>query len=361
MSDSDGPKRGRKKKADTSTDGGQQEPQGEAKPVPGNDAGATPADRPAKPPRNPWAQESADPQQRRSASIDDILRQRPGRMQAALRGESPNWAALALIGVVAAWLSATSIHVLAQGERGIVTTFGRYSDTIGPGLHFTLPWPVQQVLRREVGKDMTTLLPEKEAETLMPTRDGELIDVRLQVRWRVSDFRQFAYAFPDGEAAIRRLADAEIRAAAAEFSFDEIRSGQRQGEMQQRVAGRMQRVLSAMRAGVTIAGVEVTDNKPPVKLAETFKKIGAATDEAAKNHERALTWAAQSRYSAQAEAEAFDRAYAAYQAAPGVWRTRMYYETMDKVLSNNPVVLDGKGGTLPPKPNQPATPAAGGR
>lgn len=293
---------------------------------------------------NPWASGADEPSQRRSANIEDIFRSRGGGGGAgSVRNvPRPAWLGLAVLGVVSAWLLSTSVHVLAQGERAVVSTFGRYAGTIGPGLSFTLPWPVQQVIRRDVGKEVVSALPDKESETLMLTRDGEVIDVRLQVSWRVNDLRAFGNAFPDGEAALRRLADAAIRGAVAELGFDDILSGKRNADLQQRAQARLQRLLDAMKAGITVSAVEVTQARPPAKLAETFKTLETANSEAAKNRENANKWAMQIRYKARVEAQAFDRAYANYRLAPSVWRTRMYHETMDKVLNANTVVVGGQ-------------------
>ena len=363
MSETDGPKRVRKKPAPKG-----QEPHS-ADTVPGEDQAAPaavsdseteilPVAAPTtkgQPSRNPWAGGGDEPSQRRSANIEDIFRSRGGGGGSGMARGAPRpaWFGLALLGLTSAWLLSTSVHVLAQGERAVVTTFGRYAGTLSPGLNFTLPWPVQQVVRRDVGKDMVTLLPDKEAETLMLTSDGEVIDLQLQVTWRVSDLRAFGNAFPDGEAALRRLADAAIRSAVAEVSFDDLLGSKRQAELQQRAQARLQRLLDALKAGVTITSVEVTKTRPPAKLAETFKALETATSDAAKNRETANKWAIKIRYSAQEEAQAFNRAYENYRLAPSVWRTRMYHETMDKVLNANTVGI----GAAP----APAAPAAGGR
>lgn len=344
MSESESPKRRRKK--------------GEDQPADSPETGAelpVPAPPPPEPeaPRNPWLPPAEDgPAQRRSASMEDLLRSRRPLPRGPLKPGSGAILGIAMVGVLSAWLLSSSIHVLAQGERGIVTTFGRYAGTIGPGLNLTLPWPIQAVTRRDVGKELVALLPDKEAETLMLTRDGELIDLRLQVRWRITDLRQFSYALPDGEAALRRLSDSAIRAAVAEMTFDELRSGKRQAELQQRVAQRMQRVLDGWKAGIAISAVEVTSTKPPAKLADTFKKIDTANEEARKNHEVAVAYAGQLEYNAKAKARAFDKAYELYRIAPDVTRSRIYYETLEKVLRNNPVVIGGTatGVALPPPP-----------
>ncbi len=355
MSESESPKRGRKKTPDKPAETPADTPEtGAASPAPEPEPEPEPGP-PSEPeaPRNPWLPPAeAGAAQRRSASMDDLLRSRRPLPRGPLKPGSGAILGFAMVGVVSAWLLSSSIHVLAQGERGVVTTLGRYAGTVGPGLNLTLPWPIQAVTRREVGKELVALLPDKEAETLMLTRDGELIDVRLQVRWRITDLRQFTYALPDGEAALRRLADSAIRGAVAEMTFDELRGGKRQAELQQRVAQRMQRVLDAWKAGITVSGIELTAANPPARLADTFKKIGTAGAEARKNHEVAVTYAGQLKYNAEAKARAFDKAYELYRIAPDVTRSRIYYETMEKVLRNNPVVIGGTGTgvSLPPPP-----------
>lgn len=353
MSEPEGPKRGRKKAApkgqepqDAAAAPGVEQAAEQATPSPDTAAGPAPvadAAVPGEKPRNPWASGTEEPAQRRSANIDDIFRSRGGGGSGPARGvPKPAWLGLAALGVVSAWLLSTSVHVLAKGERAAVSTFGRHAGTLAPGLNFTLPWPIQQVVRRDIGTEMITLLPAKEAETLMLTRDGEVIDVRLQVSWRVNDLRAFGNAFPDGEAALRRLADAAIRGAVAEAGFDDIRGGKRTADLQQRAQQRLQSLLDAMKAGITVSAMTVTQARPPAKLAETFKTLETVSSDAAKNREAANSWANNIRYSAQVEARAFDRAYANYRLAPGVWRTRMYHETMDKVLNANTVVVGGQ-------------------
>lgn len=351
MSESESPKRGRKKTPDKPAEAPADNPET-------GTASSTPAAEPSPPPepeapRNPWLPTAEEgPAQRRSASMEDLLRSRRPLQRGPLKPGSGAILGIAMVGVLSAWLLSSSIHVLAQGERGVVTTFGRYAGTIGPGLNLTLPWPIQAVTRREVGKELVALLPDKEAETLMLTRDGELIDLRLQVRWRITDLRQFTYAMPDGEAALRRLADSTIRGAVAEMTFDELRGGKRQAELQQRVAQRMQRVLDAWKAGISVSGIEVTATNPPARLADTFKKIATAGEDSRKNHEAAIAYAGQVKYRAEIEARAFDRAYELYRIAPDATRARIYYETIEKVLRNNPVTIGGTGtgAALPPPP-----------
>lgn len=303
-------------------------------------------------PKNPWLGQDEDPRPRRSASIEDILRQRPGgagRFKAS-------WISLLLAGLVAAWIAASSVHVLERDERALVLTMGRYSHTIGPGLSLTLPWPLQSVIRRNVGADQLTVVPDKDGETLMPTRDGELIDIGFRVRWQVTDLKAFAFNLPEGEAAIRRLADAQVRAAVAELPFSATFDGDRRGQLQLSAAQRTQRVLDAWHAGVKVVSIELVRVAPPAQLADAFQKITKAREEARRQHDNDEAWRQQELGNARSEAAEFEEVYAQYKIAPAVTRTRMYYETIEKILRANPVVV---GGTAPVNAPPPTSKPAG--
>lgn len=308
---------------------------------------------------NPWLSPVEETPQRRSPRMEDILR-RSGSTFPDRFGGNALWL-IGALGLVSAWLLSTSIHVLGPDDRGIVTTLGRHAGMVGPGTTLTLPWPIQQVAIREVGKEQVLLMPDKEAETLMLARDGELIDVRALVRWNVSDLKAFTYATTDSEAALRRLADSTVRAAVAELSFDELRSGKRQAEVQQRAAGRLQRVLDAWRAGIKVGGIELTATNPPARLAETFKKVDEASEDARKNHEAAIAYAARVRYSADTDSASFDKALEQYRIAPAVTRERIYYETIERVLRNNPVQIGGSGPAIAAPPSEKAQTAQEGQ
>jgi membrane protease subunit HflK len=249
--------------------------------------------------------------------------------------------------------------MLERDEGALVMTLGRHTSTLGPGVSLTLPWPLQTIERRKIGTDIMTMVPENEGESLMPTRDGELIDVSFRIRWRVKDFPAFAFNLPEGEAAIRRLADAQVRAAIAELPFDATFGGDKRALVQQRAAERTQRVLDAWRAGVTVVGIELVRVGPPARLAEVFQKVKEARDTARKEAENSEAWRQEELRLARREAAEFDEIYTRYKIAPEITRSQMYYETIERILRANPLIVGGAApmGAPPPSP----APAAGGK
>jgi membrane protease subunit HflK len=328
--------------------------------APAGDGGAEDevADKDGSPgrPLNPWLPPTGTEQERRSASIDDIFRQRarlrPGKGGPAGR----NWAPLVLAGLIAAWIGGTSVHVLGKGEQGLVTSFGRYDRTIGPGPTLTLPWPAQAVAVRNTARIEETVLPAKDGENLMLTRDRQLVDLSAKLRWRIADLRRFSYGSADTPALIARLADGQVHAAVAEQRFDDLIEGQRRAELQQLVGARSQAALDALGLGVRVEGVEVIRAVPPQKLTQAFHKVGEARDAAREQVAKANGEAQKALRDATAEAARFESVYVQYQAAPEITRKRAYYETMERVLGNNgKVVIGGSGATVTVLP--PALPA----
>lgn len=298
-------------------------------------------------PHNPWLNQEPDPRPRRSANIDDIFRHGTGG-GANLR---PRWIGAIVGGILAAWIAASSVHLLERDEQALVMTLGRNTAVIGAGLHLTLPWPLQTLIRRDLGTDTLTVVPEKDGETLMPTRDGELIDVGFRVRWQVTDLKAFAFNLPEGEAAIRRLADAQVRAAVAELPFAATYDGDKRGQLQLAAAQRMQKVLDTWHAGVKVVNIELVRVAPPARLADTFQKITKAREEARKRHDSDEAWRQQELGNARSEAAEFEEVYAQYKIAPAVTRTRMYYETIERILRANPVTVGGAAPVNAPPPS----------
>ena len=347
-------------------DGSQEQPgagEGDGAPAggsgaPADEAGDTPADPPAaKPgssgPRNPWAPAGEAPP-RRSASIEDIFRGRkPGQKSGGggfgggpgnlfnlpLRPDGKSWTPLIAAGMVALWLLVTTSHQLGSTEEGIVTTFGKYSRTIGPGMSFTLPWPVQTVNVADVTSIRRDSIPDGEAEKLMLTSDQNLVDFSYLVRWNIKNLKLYTFQLDDPDNTVREVAEAAMRASVSEVPLNDVMGGAGRSEIELAVRQRMQAILDAYHAGVLIQGVDIKKADPPAKVIAAFQQVTVAQQGAQRDKSNAQAFAQQVIARAQGDAAAFDKVYAQYKLAPEVTRRRMYYETMERVLSANDKVV----------------------
>ncbi|MBV1917193.1 MAG: protease modulator HflK [Sphingomonadaceae bacterium] len=321
------------------------------------DGGESPggAGEPVSGPKNPWSPPGGNAPPRRAANIEDIFRAR-GQQRGGggggggsfprlpQRPDGKSWFPIIAGAITLLWLGASTIHMVGPKEKGLVTTFGKYSRTIDPGISLTMPWPVQNVDIADVTSIKRYTIPEGEAEKLMLTSDQNLVDLSYLVRWNIKDLKLFRFRLSDPQEAVRQVAEAAMRSSIAEVPLDEALSGAGRGAVEQSVRERMQRILDYYRAGVRIQGVEIKKADPPEKVIGAFQQVTAAQQDAQRARSNARAWAQQLLARAQGDSAAFDKVYHEYKLAPGVTKRRMYYETMERVLNKNQkVIMEGKG------------------
>lgn len=251
------------------------------------------------------------------------------------------WGVIALLVL---WLL-TSFHRIAPEERGVVTRFGRYSHTLGPGIGLTLPTPVDRVQKVDVGNIRNIDLGSRQVETLMLTGDQNIIDIAYSVRWKIRDPEQYLFEIAQPEDTIREVAESAMRAVVARVTLDQA-MGEARGQIENQVQDVMQRVLDSYQAGVTIQGIAIKQADPPAEVNEAFKDVTAAQQQAQSYINQANAYATQLTQRAQGEAAAFDKVYEQYRLAPDVTRRRMYYETMEQVLQRvDKTIIEAPGVT----------------
>ena len=329
-------------------------------------------------PRNPWLPGGGSEERgRRSANIEDIFRQRGPegpkrrfggpdgpkfRLPAGPGGRS--WFPIALGLIVLVWIGVSSVHFIQPREQAIVTTFGKYSSTLQPGTNMTLPWPIQNVAVENVSEIRSIRIPDGTAEKLILTGDQNLVDLSYLIRWSIKDLKQFQFQLADPEETLREVGEAAMRASTAEHELDSVLSGAGRADIELAVRSRMQAILDAYRSGIAVQGIQILKTDPPERVVEAFKDVSAAQQDANTAMNQARTYEQQLLAKAQGDAAAFDKIYEQYRLAPEVTRRRLYYETMESVLSRTDKTILESNGVTPYLPlpevrrraQQPATP-----
>ncbi|MFN3475650.1 MAG: protease modulator HflK [Blastomonas sp.] len=309
-------------------------------------------------PRNPWQPAGASPTGGRKASnIEELFKRRGGGGGGGFGGggfgglpRRPNgksYLPIAIGLIFVLWLLLTSIHRVGPQERGVVSLFGSYSRTLEPGIALTLPSPLESFQAVDVQNIRTIDIPTAGAqENLILTGDQNLVDLAYSVRWTINDPTLYLFQLADPEATIREAAEAAMRASVAEVTLDDA-IGPGRIEVEQKVEQRMKELLDSYRSGIQVQGVAIKKADPPEAVNEAFKAVSAAQQEAQTFLNEARAYAQQLTAAAQGEAAAFDKVYEEYRMAPDVTRRRMYYETMERVLSKLDKTIIETGNVVP--------------
>lgn len=329
---------------------------GRGKGEPDGDSGQGPGNGP----RNPWSQPpgSQRPKGPRGSSAMDQFSEMlrgvgggGGNSDGGSGGGGPNFGGwptirLGLIFLAALWIFFTCVWRIAPQERGIVTTFGAYSRTLESGIGLTLPWPIERVKKLDVTNIRTLTIPNGTGTNFVLTGDQNIIDLDYSVRWSISDPELYEFQIVDQEKTIRDVADSAMRATISLVSKVDSISAQR-GGIEKEVERRMRAILQGYRAGIRVEGVAISRTDPPQEVNDAFKAVTAAQQEAQSMINNANAVAQQVKQRAIGEATAFDKVYEQYRLAPGVTRRRMYYETMEEVLSKIDKTIVETGGVTP--------------
>lgn len=321
----------------------------------GSDGGDGSGDKPGGP-RNPWLP-SGGGDKPRSAKIEDIFKKRgpegprrggggggPPNFRMPQRPGGKSWTPVIIFFVAIAWLAMSSVHFVQPKEQGIVTTLGKYSSTLEPGTGITWPWPIQNVDVEQVSTIRVDRIPEGGEQKLILTGDQNLVDLSYLIRWNIKDLKQYRFQLADPDETVKEVAEAAMRASVAERTLDETFSGAGRAEIEQRVRTRMQAILDAYRSGIAVQGVEIAKTDPPAEVNEAFKDVTVAEQDADAAVNTARGTAQQILERAQGETIAFDKVYEEYRQAPEVTRRRLYYETMERVLSQTDKTIVESGG-----------------
>ena len=166
----------------------------------------------------------------------------------------------------------------------------------------------------------------------MLTGDQNLLDIAYSVRWNIRTPELYLFQLAQPDETIREVAESAMRAVVSQVT-PQRRDGRPPREIEAQVVENMQRILDCYRSGIQVQGIAIKQADPPDEVNDAFKEVTAAQQDAQSYINRPTPIRSSSGQKAQGEATAFDKVYEQYRLAPDVTRRRMYYETMEQVLS----------------------------
>jgi membrane protease subunit HflK len=231
---------------------------------------------------NPWEPQGASSGRTRGPSLEEIFR-RGGGKGGGFGGLPPRangkswWPMIGLGGLIAIWILWTSIHRLDQQEEGVVTFFGKYSRTVGSGISFTLPAPIEQMQKVDALQVRTTSIgsASSKSENLVLTKDQNLMDIAFDIRWSIKSPELYLFQLDDPKATVQEVGESAMRAELANFDYNEA-VGVARGTIEGQVKQRMQAILDEYRSGVAISSISIRQSDPPEEVKAAFREVNSA-------------------------------------------------------------------------------------
>ena len=176
---------------------------------------------------------------------------------------SPGVIVLIVVLVVAVITLAKSVIVIRQAEKGIVERFGKYKETLEPGLKFLVPFMDSLVSRIDMRETVLDIAPQS-----VITKDNVAVTIDAVIYYFVTDAKAIRYEVANFFAAVSKLAQTNIRNVVGEMSLDESLSSR------ERINTALTDTLDEAtdKWGVKITRVEVKEIEPPRDIADAMSK-----------------------------------------------------------------------------------------
>ncbi|MBC2602323.1 FtsH protease activity modulator HflK [Puniceicoccus vermicola] len=266
-----------------------------------------------------------------------------------------------LIGLVLA----TSFHQVDADEEGVLLRFGKQVKTVGPGLQFHLPYPIDKMVKvktRRVdvqefgyrsGPGGRITESGYDDESSMLTGDLNIVLAGWDVQFSRENPEQFLFNVKDPIATLRDISQSVMREIMGDRASIPILTIGR-AEIQERVRKLIQAQADQFKMGLRINEVNLIFVSPPAQVQAAFNDLNKAEQDAVRFYEEASREYQENVPRAQGQAERivlesegflesrvnraegdadrFLEMLRAYEESPEVTRQRLYLETLEKRL-----------------------------
>lgn len=273
-------------------------------------------------------------------------------------------------------------YTVDETQQAVVTTLGQVSSVKTAGLHFKLPYPIQDVVKVAVNKTQKLQIGYSSAnevqgydnkyglenESKMITGDFNIVNIDFFIEWKVSDPVKFLYNSDAAEKILKMISQSSARSIIGSKDVDGVLTSEKsliQTEIKEKIISK----LENYELGIQLLDVKIQDSEPPTnEVRAAFKEVETAKQEKETRINEALTYKNKTLPAAQSEADKliregesykesrineasgevakFNSMYTEYAKNKNITKTRMYLETIEEILPGVTVYIDSSNGSV---------------
>ncbi|MCK8047202.1 FtsH protease activity modulator HflK [Shewanella sp. 1CM18E] len=311
--------------------------------------------------QDPWGNGNKGGNDKGPPDLDEVFRNLSKRFGGKGNGSggSVSGASLVIVLVIAVVVWGLSgFYTVKEAEKGVALRFGEYIGEVDPGLQWKATF-IDEVT--PVNVQTVRSIP---ASGSMLTADENVVLVQLDVQYRVSKAKDYLYSVVDADASLREATDSALRYVIGHNTMDDILTTGRD-KIRRDTWDEIERIIKPYELGITVVDVNFLPARPPEEVKDAFDDaIAAQEDEqrfireaeaysrqlepkvrgtVQRMDQQAIAYKQRVILEAKGKVARFEQLLPEYQDAPEVTRERMYFDTMQEVMSGtNKVLIDAK-------------------
>ena len=263
----------------------------------------------------------------------------------------------------------TSIYIVDQAEEAVITRFGKYQKTTGPGLQFKLPLGIDRAYLVEVRKVQTEefgfrtmgggrspMYSIDSNMSTMLTGDLNMVDVEWVIQYRIVDPVAWTFNVLEKTQTIRDVSQSVINMLVGDRAIMDIMGFERNA-IQVAGAEHMNETFKNFGLGINVIAVQLQNTDPPERVQAAFDDVNRAIQdrnrlinegqqaynetiprtrgEADRLVQVANGYATERVNRAAGDVARFNAVYEEYRRSPEVTRQRLYYEMVEDVFNKD--------------------------
>ncbi|MDR3167573.1 MAG: FtsH protease activity modulator HflK [Treponema sp.] len=289
---------------------------------------------------------------------------------------NPGTIILIVAGIIVVVFLGTSFYIVDQTEEAVVTRFGKYHITNGPGLHFKLPFGIdrhyvvnvkavqtEQFGFRTLTSGVSSTYANQTNESTMLTGDLNIIEVEWIIQYRIVDPRAWIFNVMDQITTIRDVSRSAINMLVGDRAIMDI-MGPERSAIEAAGTAFMNETFQGYGLGIDVIAVKLQNIDPPAGVQDAFDDVNKAEQdmnrlinegqqaynaeiprtrgEAEQSIQEAQGYATERVNRAKGDVARFNSVYEEYRKAPEVTRQRLYYEMIEEVFRDDQdtVIID---------------------
>jgi membrane protease subunit HflK len=277
---------------------------------------------------------------------------------------------------------ASGVFTVPSQEKAIVLRFGKPVGTgegqlLGPGLHWSFPYPIDEVVRIPISQIQTVrsttgwyaTTPEAELAGTEPeplpslnpaldgytlTKDGNIVHARMTLRYRINAPLNYTLDFVNASNLVQNALNSALIHASAQFTVDEALVSD-VAAFRERTVARVRELVEQQGLGISIEEA-LLESIPPRYVRTAFANVIAADQDRGRTVTEAQAYASRARNTASgdarrilnegkteadrllqsvaADAEYFEDQLPHYRSNPELFLARLQTESLRRILTN---------------------------
>lgn len=259
------------------------------------------------------------------------------------------------------WIG-SGFYTIKESDRGIILRFGKYNRTVHPGLNWK-PTFIEKVIPVNV-----ETIREQITNGMMLTSDENVIQVEMNVQYRISHPDQYLFNIVNPDNTLREATDSAVRGIIGQSVMEQVLTKKRKF-IRDETQKELEQIINSYKMGITILDVNFQSARPPDAVKSSFDDVIAAREEeektireaqayrnevlplakgnAQKLIEEATAYKSSVVFKAEGEIASFIKILPQYHFSPKITKERLYIETMEKILSNTrKIIINDKNNNI---------------